>query len=90
MKTNDISGENGVQLINPDNIGMIEKGFQIMTRKMGREKWNNFTETMYRHHKQFKTMKELVEFISPNQTRSRKDLYKQLDITKLNLSLIHI
>ena len=84
VKSNDISGENGVQLINPDNIGMIEKGFQIMTRKMGREKWNNFTETMYRHHKRFKTTKELVEFISPNQTRSRKDLYKQLNITKLN------
>ena len=84
VNSNDISGENGVQLINPDNIGMIEEGFEIMTRKKGREKWSNFTDTMYRHHNRFKTMKELVEFILPNQTRSKKDLYNQLNKTKLN------
>ena len=85
LANNDLSGDtSSAQLIKKDNASMIELGFDIMIRRSGREKWRNFTHKSYRHQKRFKTLQQLRDFVSPNLTRSREDLYQQLNITQLN------
>ena len=68
---------------------MVEYGFMTHYNEYAKT-LSNTTINTFRHHKRFRTSKQLEQFILPNETRTKKDLCAELNTDEIGMHDLYL